>query len=187
MRLFVALDLPKAVRGALGELTAKLKPKSQVARWVHLESMHVTLKFLGHSPPEKLNSIRDALRSIHSSRAIDLHFRGLGFFPNERRPSVIWSGIEASPNLPEIVAAIETAVEPLGFERESRPYFPHLTLARFNSGSGAKNLIAVAETMKSYDFGSARESEFHLFESVTKPSSAEYTRLATFWFVKGSK
>jgi RNA 2',3'-cyclic 3'-phosphodiesterase len=187
MRLFVALDLPDAVRQSFGELVMSLKPKSHAARWIRLESMHVTLKFLGHTQPSKLNSILDALGFVHSAGAIDLRFRGLGFFPDERHPHVIWSGVEAQPALQELVAAIENALEPLGFERERRTFFPHITLARLNSNNGAKKLVAAAETLKSYDFGSTRESEFHLFESFTKSSGAEYKKLATFLFVKESQ
>ncbi len=187
MRLFVALDLPDAVRHALAESIERLRPGSQHARWVRPESMHLTLKFLGHVEAEKLTSIRDALESVHSKSAMDLRYRGLGFFPSERRPRVIWSGVEASPNLSELVAALETAVEPLSFERESRSFFPHITLARLNPDEGANNLVAAAESLKSYDFGSARESELHLFESVTKRSGAEYKKLATFSFAKGTK
>jgi 2'-5' RNA ligase len=184
MRLFVALDLPDAVRRALGELIAQLKPKSRAARWVRPESMHVTLKFLGRTDAQKLDSIRTALSTMHSTQPVELHFRGIGFFPNERRPRVIWSGIESPPSLFKLAAATEQALEPLGFARESRPFVPHLTLARLNSSQGVENLVAAADAMKSYDFGSAQETEFHLFESVLKRSGAEYKKLATFSFAK---
>jgi RNA 2',3'-cyclic 3'-phosphodiesterase len=184
MRLFVALDLPDAVCRALGELIAQLKPKSRTARWVRPESMHVTLKFLGNVDAQKLDSIRTALSTIHSTQPVEVHFRGIGFFPSERRPRAIWSGIEATPNLFKLAGATEQALKPLGFARESRPFVPHLTLARLNSSQGVENLVAAADAMKSYDFGSAQETEFHLFESVLKRSGAEYKKLATFSFAK---
>jgi 2'-5' RNA ligase len=187
MRLFVALDLPDAVRRALADLIAQLKPKSRSARWVRPESMHLTLKFLGETDPQKLDSIRAAVAKIHSARPVELHFRALGFFPNEFKPRVIWTAVEASPNLFELAAAFEAALEPLGFPRESRAFVPHLTLARINSAKGIENLVRAADSLKSYDFGSARESEFHLFGSVLKRSGAEYTKLATFPFAQGAK
>jgi 2'-5' RNA ligase len=185
MRLFVALDLPDAVRRALGELIAQLKPKSRSARWVRPESMHVTLKFLGNVDAQKLEAICAVLATIHSAQPVQLHFRGIGFFPNERRLRVIWSGIEATPNLFELAAAMEQAFELLRFARESRAFVPHLTLARLNSSHGVENLVAAADAMKSYDFGSAYETQFHLFESILKRSGAEYKKLSTFSFVKG--
>jgi 2'-5' RNA ligase len=186
MRLFVALDLPDAVRSALADLIAQLKSKSRSARWVRPESMHLTLKFLGETDLQKLDSIRAALARIHSSQPIELHFRALGFFPNEFKPRVLWTAVVASPNLFELAAALEAALEPLGFLRESRNFVPHLTLARIHSPKGIENLVRAADALKSYDFGSARESEFHLFESVLKRSGAEYKKLATYSFVEGA-
>jgi 2'-5' RNA ligase len=186
MRLFIALDLPDAVRQALADLIAQLKPKSLSARWVHPESLHLTLKFLGEADPEKLDPIRAALAAIRSAQPVDLHFRALGFFPTEFNPRVLWTAAEASPNLFELVAALEAVLEPLGFPRESRAFVPHLTLARINPGKGVENLVRAADALKSYDFGSASESEFHLFESVLKRSGSEYKKLATYSFVEGA-
>ena len=186
MRLFVALDLPDAVRRALGDLIAQLKAKSRAARWVRPESMHVTLKFLGNVESRKLGPVRETLATLHSRQPVELHFRALGFFPDEHRPRVIWCGIQATPNLFELASATEQALETLGFARESRAFVPHLTLARINSTKGVENLVRAADVLKSYDFGSARESEFHLFESVLKRSGAEYQKLASYSFVKGA-
>jgi 2'-5' RNA ligase len=82
---------------------------------------------------------------------------------------------------------IERALEPLGYARETRPFVPHLTLARFSSPEGLEKIVRAAEELKSYDFGSAREAEFYLYESILKASGAEYKRLATFPFLKGAK
>jgi 2'-5' RNA ligase len=184
MRLFVALDIPDAVRRALRELMARLKPECEGARWVRPEGMHITLKFLGEVEEAKLDSIRAALSSIRCGQAVESHFRGIGFFPNEFHPRVVWCGIEASSNLPQLAASVDRALQPFGFSPESHPFTPHLTLARFNSHKGLDTLVRAANNLKSYDFGSARSSEFHLYQSVLKPSGAEYTRLATFPFVK---
>jgi RNA 2',3'-cyclic 3'-phosphodiesterase len=185
MRLFVAFDLPGAVRNALSTLVQRLKPECRAARWVRPESMHVTLKFLGETDPEKLADIRGALAPIRSAQPVDMDFRVLGFFPNEFKPRVMWCGVQASPNLAELAAAVEQALEPLGFVRETRAFSPHLTLARMEPGDALENLVRAADALKSYDFGAARESEFHLFESVLKPSGAQYSKVAAFPFVKG--
>lgn len=186
MRLFVALDVPDAVRRALSEVIAQLKPSLSAARWVRPESMHLTLKFLGETDPQKLGSIRATLAKIHSSQPVELQFHGLGFFPDEFKPRVLWAAAEASRNLFELAAATEETLEPLGFQREDRPFVPHLTLARIASPKGIANLVRAATALKSYDFGSARESEFHLFESVLKRSGAEYRKLATYSFIEGA-
>jgi RNA 2',3'-cyclic 3'-phosphodiesterase len=186
VRLFVALDLPDQVRHAISELIAKLQPKSRAARWIKPENLHITLKFIGHVGNEKLSPIESALSSIHAERPVELHFRGMGFFPNERRPRAFWCGIASPPNLAELAANIDRALSPLGVEAETRPFTPHLTLARFKSDEGIREVVQAATDMKSTDFGAATETNFHLYESLLKSTGAQYNRVASFPFVGGS-
>jgi RNA 2',3'-cyclic 3'-phosphodiesterase len=182
----VALDLTDAIREALREPMAALKPLSKSARWARPEGMHVTLKFIGHVDAEKLGAIRAALATVRSNAPVEIQVRGVGFFPDERRPRVVWCGIEASANLAPLAAEIEHALEPLGIAREERKFTPHLTLARLKDLHGVDKLVRAAEETKSRDFGSARAAEFHLFESVTKPSGTEYKKIESYTFVKGA-
>jgi RNA 2',3'-cyclic 3'-phosphodiesterase len=188
VRLFVALDLPDAVRRSLAAVIERLKPKCREARWVRPESMHLTLKFIGHAiadgDTKKLGELRAALSTVRSGESVDLHFRGVGFFPNERRPRVVWCGIKASPNLAQIAAEIDRLLEPFAIPREKRAFVPHLTLARIDPPHRVDALARAAGELQSSDFGSARETEFFLFESKLKPSGAEYTKLETYRFVK---
>ena len=184
MRLFIALEIPAAVRETLGKITTPLKSESPGARWSLPESMHVTLKFLGETNAQQLEAVRAALPKIASPQAVTLNFRGIGFFPDEKRPRVMWCGVESSPNLFDLAARIENSLASFGFKPEARAYVPHITLARLNSARHLEKLVGAAAPLKSYDFGAARESEFHLFESVLKPVGSEYKKLATFPFVK---
>ena len=190
MRLFVALDLPDEVRGALARAIERLKPNCRAAKWVRPRSMHLTLKFIGHviadGDAQKLADLRAALATVRSSRPVEVKYRGIGFFPNSRRPRVIWCGVEGTPNLARIAADIEAAIEPPGIAREERAFVPHLTLARIESPRGAEQLVRAAEELQSCGFGSARETQFYLFESKTKPSGAEYTKIETFVFAEES-
>jgi RNA 2',3'-cyclic 3'-phosphodiesterase len=189
VRLFVALDLPLNVRQELEQLVAQLSPKCPSARWVRPEGIHITLKFIGYTDAKKLDALLAALEPIRSPRPLELEFRGLGFFPNERRPRVLWCGVEAPKELAELVADIELALESMNVPPESRPFVPHLTLARFDSGEVGRaemeSLARAAEERKAHSFGSARATEFYLYESVLKRSGAEYKRLHTFPFLKG--
>ena len=183
MRLFVALDLPEDTREALSNLIARLRLTCPKVRWVRPEGMHITLKFIGEADAGKLGAIRAALETVHSTAPVEINLRGVGFFPNERRPHTVWCGVEASPNLAPLAAEIARALEPLGFPSESRQFVPHLTLARFKSPDGLEKLVSAARDLKSQEYGYVRESEFHLFQSFLKPSGAEHQRLATFSFV----
>jgi 2'-5' RNA ligase len=182
MRLFVALDIPEDVRDSLAALTAKLRPACKDARWPRIEGLHVTLKFIGETPYENVARIRAALGSIPPRAAIPIIFRGLGFFPNERHPRVLWAGVEAGPELAALAAGVEAALEPLAFAREERTFSPHLTLARFHSPRKLEALRAAIEQAGPLEFGAVTAQEFHLYQSVLKPGGAEYTRLATFSF-----
>ena len=186
MRLFVALDLPDQVRHAITELIAKLQPKSRAARWIKPENLHITLKFIGHVGNEKLSPIQTALLSIRIAQSVELHFRGMGFFPNEHHPRAFWCGIASSPNLADLATDIDRALVPLGIEAETRPFTPHLTLARFKSDEGIREVVQAATDMKSTGFGAATETNFHLYESLLKSTGAQYNRVASFPFVGGS-
>jgi 2'-5' RNA ligase len=182
LRLFVALEIPEAVRQSLADVMTKLRPAAPGARWVRAEGMHLTLKFIGHVPPERLEPIRGALGAIRLDAAVKVCFRGLGFFPSERRPRVFWAGMEATPNLAQLATEIEGCLEPLGIAREQRPFTPHLTLARFPEPRPAPNLLDAVRLLPGSEFGEMEAPEFHLIESRLKPTGAEYTVRASFHF-----
>jgi len=184
VRLFVALDIPDAIRDRIRTLVVRLKPLAQDARWASVEGMHITLKFIGHVEREQCEPIRAALSSVHRSAPVEMRFRGVGFFPSGRRPRVFWCGIEPSANLAELAQDIERALAPLGIPTEKRAFQPHLTLARFDPPHRPGPLLPVAEEIQSLDLGATRETRFHLFESVLKRSGAEYTKLHSFPFVR---
>ncbi len=187
MRLFVALEIPDQVRDGFAALIAELRgadssfSKSR-ARWVRPENLHVTLKFIGHVDSGKLDAIRAALAEVRLDSPVELQFRGLGFFPNGKRPRVFWAGIEASPNLAPLAGEIEARLAKVGISGETREFAPHLTLARFEPPGISDGLSAIAQENVAREFGTVRTGEFHLFESKTKPSGAEYARLQSFPF-----
>ena len=189
MRLFVALEIPPAVRENLAALIDELRAADAAssknkARWVRAENLHVTLKFIGHVDAGKLDAIRAELAEVGSDAPVELRFRGLGFFPNERRPRVLWAGVEGSPSLAALAGEIDTRLSKLGIPRETRDFSPHLTLARFDPPGISEALRAAAQKNITREFGGVRTGEFHLFESKTRPTGAEYTRLSSFSFVK---
>lgn len=187
MRLFVALEIPAAVRDHLAALIKDLSARSQQsgdkrARWLRPENLHVTLKFIGEAAPAKLQAIRGALSSVRSDQPVELRFRGLGFFPDEKYARVFWAGMEASRNFKSLVTDIDQALEKVGIPREPRPFTAHLTLARFQPPGLSEKLRAAVRENAARDFGSLRTGDFHLFESKLKPSSAEHTMLQSFSF-----
>jgi 2'-5' RNA ligase len=187
VRLFVALEIPSAVQDNFAALINELRAADATslnnkARWVRPENLHVTLKFIGHVDAGKLDAIRAALAEVHCSGAVELHFRGLGFFPNEKRARVLWAGIEASATLAALANEIDARLENLVIPRETREFAPHLTLARFDPPGISERLRTAVRENAAREFGSVRTGEFHLFESKTRPTGAEYMRLSSFSF-----
>jgi len=185
VRLFVALEIPSAVRDNLsaflsemGALTEKLGERR--VRWVRPENLHVTLKFIGEVADAKLAAIRTALSTVPSVAPIDVRFRGLGFFPNENRPTVLWAGLDASPHLSAFAGDIDSALNTMGIAKEKRAFVPHLTLGRFAVPLLHEKLRAAIQKNRERELGSFQASEFQLIESKLKPSGAEYTSLASF-------
>ncbi len=185
MRLFVALEIPASVRDNLAALIKEFRElSSQVAdkrpRWVRPENLHVTLKFIGEVAETKLDGIRAALSTVQTDAQLELRFHGLGFFPNENRPTVLWTGLDASPNLQTLARDIDRAVATQGIAKEKRTFVPHLTLARFDPPGLHEKLGVAIQKNSARDFGSFQAREFHLIESRLKPSGAEYTTLHSF-------
>ncbi len=138
------------------------------------------MKFIGEMPAEKVEGIKTALADVPFPAPLKIFFRGIGFFPNERRPQVLWAGIEAGPELRALAEAVEISLEPLGIARERREFSPHVTLARFKSAEKLAGLRAAIAAAGPLEFGQSIANEFHLYQSVLKPGGAEYTRLASF-------
>jgi 2'-5' RNA ligase len=187
VRLFVALQIPASVRENFAVLIEQLRETaSRVSdkrpRWVRAENLHVTLKFIGEAAPEKLQDIRGALNAVRSDSLVNIKFGGLGFFPDDKRPKVFWAGIQATGNLAALAGEIDSALSAHGFPRGTRAFAPHLTLARFEPPGMQESLRGTIQAAQSCEFGSFQTREFHLIESKTKPTGAEYTVLQSFTF-----
>ena len=182
MRLFVALSISAAAREALSALLAELRHVEPKTRWVNPANLHVTLKFIGNVAAEKLPSIEHALTLTGAPvfRSFDIEFHGLGFFPNDRRAAVIWTGIAAPPELAALATRIDEVISTCGISRETRPFTPHLTLARFKEPRLSEALRPQAAHFKDRFFAKQSVGEFHLMESKLKNTGAEYTTLRTF-------
>ncbi len=179
MRLFTAIDIPAEIREGLLALTRRLKPLAKI-QWSPVENLHVTTKFIGEWPAERLNEMTAALAGIPPSGLIKIDVRGLGWFPNDRRPRVFWAGVEGGEPLRNLARETEQTVARLGVPVEERDYSPHLTLARNRDGVPLKHLQEEIRGLPAahcgFDFGSFEAGEFILYLS----KAGRYTPLATF-------
>ncbi len=133
VRSFIAIELPDELKLELSQLVAKLKSGEQSwVKWVDPYNIHLTLKFLGNVAVDRLDDITGALEKAAQGIApFHLEVKELGVFPNLRRVQVAWVGISGEVDkLAQLQQHIESNLTPLGFAPESRPFMPHLTLAR---------------------------------------------------------
>jgi 2'-5' RNA ligase len=180
VRLFVALEIPASVREALAELIKEMREIAPKAKWVRPENLHVTLKFLGETAAEKL--ISTSLESVRSEATVEMEFRGLGFFPNQKRARVLWAGVKASANLSGLAGDVDRALTTMGYPAETREFTPHLTLARFDPPGMSPALIKAVESKAMRSWGVLRTGKFHMIQSKLRPTGAEYTTLRSFEF-----
>ena len=187
IRTFVAIPFPQAVLDRLAAVQRRLDRvvPSRSVRWTRPESIHLTLRFLGDTSPEKLPNISDALAAAtHSCPAFVLTVEGLGCFPNLVMPRIVWTGIEEpSGNLMALHSSIEGALESLGYPPEKRKFSPHLTLGRIRRGTTRTDTARVGEAVKETRMDSLPwivAGHFSLIRSLLKPSGAEYSPLEEF-------
>jgi RNA 2',3'-cyclic 3'-phosphodiesterase len=177
MRLFTAIDLPPEVTGRLDSLIAKLRPLANIG-WSPAANLHITTKFIGQWPEERLPQLQTALAGMGCRAPIPIRISRLGFFPNRKSPRVFWAGVEAA-ELTALARDTDAALAKLGVAPESRAYSPHLTLARIKTAAPALTL-----SLESFqqDFGSFVAERFYLYLSKPGGSGSVYTKLSEFPF-----
>lgn len=180
MRAFIAIDLPTNIRAALAQLQADLRARGPDCRWTRPEGIHLTLKFLGPISDAQVEQVTRALAALAPFCVFSIEVRGFGFFPDVWRPRVFWAGLEAPPSLGELAQRVEGAMAGLGFAPETRPFAPHLTLARLKVPRPQPALAALVEARGEVSLGRFEVSEFFLFESKLSPQGAEYRKVARF-------
>ncbi|ULL14223.1 RNA 2',3'-cyclic phosphodiesterase [Paenibacillus sp. H1-7] len=138
-RLFIAIPVGGAQRTALQQLGNTLQSALPFSKWVHPHDLHLTLKFLGDTDPVTAKRVREKLREITAgSQPFSLGLNELGTFGRPSSPSILWMGVRGDMNaLAALHAKVETAVAPLGFAPEDRPFRPHITMARKYKGEAA--------------------------------------------------
>jgi 2'-5' RNA ligase len=192
IRAFIAIPLPAALLTELAALQRRLERKvpSRSVRWVRAEGIHLTLKFLGDTPTERLPNIKQALAAVaRHAPGCTFAAEGLGCFPNTNRPRVVWVGIrESTGRLAALQQAIEEVVAPLGFSPEGRNFSPHLTLGRVGRRASRSDAAQVGQLVADTDVGTLAEvpaDRFCLIRSVLKPTGADYTVLEELLLQEG--
>jgi RNA 2',3'-cyclic 3'-phosphodiesterase len=186
IRCFVAAKVPAAVLAAIESYIQALKKAEPDVHWVKVDSMHITLKFLGEIKPDLVRQVEEILEPLaHLYKPFNIKVKGTGCFPNRSKPRVFWLGLEqdAGKSLNEIHAWIDDNLKPLGFSVEERDFSPHLTLGRVKKPQNFTNLFAYLEKTP---FGEQviEVDKIALMRSDLKPSGAEYSEIRSYSWSK---
>jgi 2'-5' RNA ligase len=190
MRLFVALDIDDTIRGRITRFLDGVREFVPDARWVKLESLHVTLKFIGEQSEGRMENIKRALNTIVAN-PIEMNIRGYGFFPGTRRARVFWIRIESGMELTSLATTVDEKLAELGIPKEEHVFSPHLTLAREAGGPGSsrkqkgdsssfRRLQEELAALARPEFGTMTAREFFLYQSHLSHGGSKYTKLAGF-------
>lgn len=150
LRLFIAIDLPPAIKTLLRTLQGELRPRAPAVRWADPDGTHLTLLFLGATPEAMLEPVIGALHGVAAgAQPFELRTAALGAFPKPSQPRIVWLGVEGElAALGTLQAAVVDAVAPLGFRGEERPFAPHLTLGRAGRDVSGAELHAIASALR---------------------------------------
>ena len=179
IRSFIAIDLPDATRQGLDGVQEQLKQSRARVRWVRAKSIHLTLKFLGNIHPDQVDDIAAATAQVvQNEPPLTLRAAGLGAFPSQRNPRVIWVGVAGEvKRLTHIQTRLENDLETLGFASERRGFRAHLTLGRVKDKRNRQALITAMTELEIPEFDSFDVTEIILYKSDLRPTGAIYTKL----------
>ena len=180
IRAFLAIRPSDEVLRSLEAMQKEIAGGGIDARWVAADATHLTVQFLGDVRESELPEIERGLREgLRAVQPFALDCRGLGVFPNQKRPRVVWAGLHGE-GLAALAEAVETVLSPLGFPPEERELVPHLTLGRLRSARGTESLVRIIKANGDREFGVSRIDRVVLYRSRLRPDGAEYTPLVQF-------
>lgn len=179
MRLFLAIELSASVVEALAEASAPLRAAAPTLAWVPGDKCHLTLKFLGEVPAERLERIVGMSDDVaRAQRPFAMQLSGFGAFPNFPGARVVWTGVEHDARLELLQHDLEIASGEEGFELEGRAFRPHVTVARVRTPLGEDEAGRLARVAQAIDFSATQDvAVISLFESTPAPDGATYRRL----------
>ncbi len=179
LRCFIAIDIPLNIKNEVALFQDKLKALNIDIKCVEEVNIHITLKFLGSISSDKVDLIKSAISKVAiRTSGFDAHIGNIGFFPSVTHPKVIWLDVNKnSQDILKIFNDLEDELAGIGFEKDSRPFRTHLTIARFRS---LKNISSLGDFVNKNRFSSCADfkvDEIALYESTLTSKGPIYTKI----------
>ena len=178
-RAFIAIDLPESIKSFLSEAQEALKLHRFRVKWVRPQNIHLTLKFLGDTATADTDKIVEAMTlAARGCPIVSLTAKGIGVFPNVRRPRVIWAGLNGQlETLVNLQQTLDAHLADLGFARDTRAFKSHLTLGRVKGKIASDRMKAAIDKLKEFESEPFEANRVILFKSDLRPSGAVYTKV----------
>jgi len=184
-RTFIAVRFSPEVVSELSTLEETLKrtigDRARI-KWVQPHNIHLTLQFLGDVDFTLFPKLSGGLSGAYGDvEPFQVTLAGAGSFPSPRKPRVVWAGIQnGAGELKKLLACTLQVTEPLGFERENRPFRAHVTLGRVKNPKNNSDISKQLDRMADHPLGQCQIDSVHLVTSELKPSGPIYTTLDSF-------
>lgn len=183
MRTFIAVDFSPKIINKITEIIKYFKTQTpqKAIKWVAPEHLHLTIKFLGDVPENKIDQIKGLIKAtLNNENGSEIEVDGLGMYPNPHMPRVIWLGIEGTERLREIHNKLDTELQKADIPPDNRSFSPHLTIARIRRRADKETVKEIGETLSSFNVGSLGNCNINniiLYKSELTPEGPEYTAL----------
>ena len=174
-RLFVAIDIPDALAVDL----QTLRDERLNAKWTPPEQFHLTLRFLGNAEPEMADVLAASLSTLRTE-SFEISGEGLDIFPSLRRPRVLVVHVTPPKELLRFQKTVDQVATEIGFQSDSKPFNPHITLARLKEQTSPSHVRSYLEEHHGFRLAPFTPTCFHLYRSDTHPEGALHTILKSY-------
>ncbi len=173
-RLFVAIDIPDALKTSLSDLCSF---GISGVKWVEKDRFHLSLRFIGEVEDNLFRDIAASISKIKSP-PFSLRLKGVGTFPQKNNPKVIWAGVTTDEALFQLQKKVENQLNHMGIERDKRKFSPHITLGRVK-GKKTGQIANFLQYHSLFSTPSFEVNDFHLFSSQLTPKGPIYRKEET--------
>lgn len=181
VRAFLSVDIEdQELLAEISETQSRLDTSSAKMKLVEIENIHFTLRFLGDTSISTINDIESSLNQI-SFEPFNIEVLGVGAFPNNKRPRVIWIGVtQNADSIVKLKKEIDSRLKPFGYQPEGKKFTPHATIARVRYIKDGETLARNLGDLGDLQIGTMTVSRFNMKKSVLTPSGPIYE---TLWHV----
>ncbi len=182
-RLFIAIQISSDIIKKITEISNYFQTQvpSDLMKWVDPANLHITIKFLGETPEKKIEQINAILlQSVEGWVPFDLSIEGLGMYPHHRQPRTLWLDVKGNGSLVAYHKNLDELLQKAGFEKDRKPYSPHLTLARVRDRTDRDAAHQIGVTLSQFKvdpLGTLKVDAIKLVQSELTPKGPIYTTL----------